>query len=189
MPKDDKNYPGGTAAGVELPYDHPRKRSVVKEPPVEVGGNLKMKKIRELFKDALSEGVKSSVDESGGVKSVDESRIDKVSEVDSDTILELADKYLDEMCGKDHGKEKVEETENELDSEPKEEPEEEFVAVKKDIAEMKGMLIKLTEESEYRAFFNSVLKKFGVNSPAELDGTKKKEFFDYVEKHWTKEKN
>ncbi len=180
MPKEDKNYPGGTAAGVELPYDHPRKRSVVKEPPVEVGGNLKMKKIKELFKDALSEGVKSSVDES---------RVDRVSEVDSDTILELADKYLDEMCGKDHGKEKVEETENELDSEPKEEPEEEFVAVKKDIAEMKGMLIKLTEESEYRAFFNSVLKKFGVNSPAELDGAKKKEFFDYVEKHWTKEKN
>lgn len=175
MSTEDKNYPGGTTTGMELPYDHPRKRSVVKEPPVEVGGNIRMKKIKELFKDALSEGVKS---------------VEEVSEVDSDTVLNLADKYLDEMCcGKDRSKETVEETENELDSEPKEEPEEELVSVKKDIAEMKGMLIKLTEESEYRVFFNSVLKKFGVNSPAELDGAKKKEFFDYIEKHWTKEKN
>ena len=177
MPK-DKNYPGGTTTGTELPYDHPRKKSIIKEPPVEVGGNIRMKKIKELFKDVLS----------GGYKSVKESKTEEVSEVDSDAVLNLADKYLDEMCcGKDHSK--IEETENELDSEPKEEPEEEFVAVKKDIAEMKGMLIKLTEESEYRTFFNSVLKKFGVNSPAELDGEKKKEFFDYVEKHWTKEKN
>lgn len=44
------------------------------------------------------------------------------------------------------------------------------------------------EESEkqkkYRAFFNSALKKFGVKSPAELEGDKKKEFFDYVDKNY-----
>ncbi len=44
------------------------------------------------------------------------------------------------------------------------------------------------EESEkqkkYQAFFNKALKKFGVSSPSELEGDKKKEFFDYVDKHY-----
>lgn len=44
------------------------------------------------------------------------------------------------------------------------------------------------EESEkqkkYQAFFNKALKKFGVDSPAELEGDKKKEFFDYVDKNY-----
>lgn len=44
------------------------------------------------------------------------------------------------------------------------------------------------EESEkqkkYQAFFDKALKKFGVKSPAELEGDKKKEFFDYVDKNY-----
>ncbi len=44
------------------------------------------------------------------------------------------------------------------------------------------------EESEkqkkYQAFFKKALKKFGVKSPAELEGDKKKEFFDYVDKNY-----
>ena len=44
------------------------------------------------------------------------------------------------------------------------------------------------EESEkqkkYQAFFNKALKKFGVDSPAELEGDKKKEFFDYIDKNY-----
>ena len=44
------------------------------------------------------------------------------------------------------------------------------------------------EESEkqkkYQAFFNKALKKYGVKSPAELDDTKKKEFFNYVDKNY-----
>jgi len=44
------------------------------------------------------------------------------------------------------------------------------------------------EESEkqkkYQAFFNKALKKFGVDSPSELEGDKKKEFFDYVDKNY-----
>ena len=37
-------------------------------------------------------------------------------------------------------------------------------------------------------FFKSALKKFGVDSPADLEGDKKKEFFDYVDKNWKGEK-
>ena len=36
----------------------------------------------------------------------------------------------------------------------------------------------------YQKFFNSLLKKFGVKSPSELKGDKKKEFFDAIDKGW-----
>ena len=37
------------------------------------------------------------------------------------------------------------------------------------------------KQEKYRKVFNAALKKFGVSSPAELEGDKKKEFFDYVD--------
>ena len=36
----------------------------------------------------------------------------------------------------------------------------------------------------YQKFFNGLLKKFGVSSPSELDGKKKKDFFDAIDKGW-----
>ena len=45
--------------------------------------------------------------------------------------------------------------------------------------------VELFEKSEeYQKFFQSALKKFGIDSPAELDDKKKKEFFDYVDANW-----
>ena len=45
--------------------------------------------------------------------------------------------------------------------------------------------VDLFEKSEeYQKFFQSALKKFGIDSPAELSDEKKKEFFDYVDKNW-----
>ena len=44
---------------------------------------------------------------------------------------------------------------------------------------------KMQEDKErYQKFFQSALKKFGVDSPAQLKGDKKKEFFDYVDKNY-----
>ena len=40
------------------------------------------------------------------------------------------------------------------------------------------------DKAAYQKFFNSALKKFGASSPADLEGDKKKEFFDYVDKNW-----
>ena len=40
------------------------------------------------------------------------------------------------------------------------------------------------KQKQYRAFFAKALKKFGVSSPAELKGDKKKEFFNYVDKNY-----
>ena len=44
---------------------------------------------------------------------------------------------------------------------------------------------KMAEDKErYQKFFKSALKKFGVTSPGELEGEKKKEFFNYVDKNY-----
>jgi hypothetical protein len=40
------------------------------------------------------------------------------------------------------------------------------------------------KQSKYKAFFAKALKKFGVDSPSELKGDKKKEFFDYVDANY-----
>ena len=57
-----------------------------------------------------------------------------------------------------------------------------------DEEEVKEAKVATDEESEkqkkYQAFFNKALKKFGVDSPSELEGDKKKEFFDYVDKNY-----
>jgi hypothetical protein len=41
------------------------------------------------------------------------------------------------------------------------------------------------DQDAYVKFFQSALKKFGVNSPADLDTEKKKEFFNYIDKNYT----
>jgi hypothetical protein len=44
---------------------------------------------------------------------------------------------------------------------------------------------KMAEDKErYQKFFKAALKKFGVTSPGELEGEKKKEFFNYVDKNY-----
>jgi len=41
------------------------------------------------------------------------------------------------------------------------------------------------EENAYQEFFQKALKKFGVESPAELeDDAAKKKFFDYIDANW-----
>jgi len=39
-------------------------------------------------------------------------------------------------------------------------------------------------KEEYDAFMKKMLEKYGVSSPKELDGDKKKKFFDEVDKEW-----
>ena len=45
--------------------------------------------------------------------------------------------------------------------------------------------LKNEEDTEYQEFFQKALKKFGVESPAELDDEKKKEFFNYVDNNYS----
>jgi len=43
------------------------------------------------------------------------------------------------------------------------------------------------KQKKYQAFFQKALKKFGADSPSELKGDKKKEFFDYVDANYEAE--
>jgi hypothetical protein len=43
---------------------------------------------------------------------------------------------------------------------------------------------RLKEDTEYQEFFKKAMKKFGISSPAELSGEKKKDFFDYVDANY-----
>ena len=66
-----------------------------------------------------------------------------------------------------------------------EEVSEEIVAEAHAMNEAKS---KMQEDKEkYQKFFKAALKKFGVTSPGELEGDKKKEFFDYVDKNYEAE--
>ena len=48
----------------------------------------------------------------------------------------------------------------------------------KQIREEKG------DKEAYQKFFNGMLKKFGVKSPAELEGDEKKKFYDAIDSGW-----
>ena len=41
------------------------------------------------------------------------------------------------------------------------------------------------DKEAYQKFFTKALKKFGVDSPADLKDDEKKKFYDYVDKNWT----
>ena len=53
--------------------------------------------------------------------------------------------------------------------------------------EAKQMNAQEDKKAKYKAFFDKALNKFGVKSPAELEGEKKKEFFDYVDANYEAE--
>ena len=44
------------------------------------------------------------------------------------------------------------------------------------------------DKDEYQKFFRSALKKFGVTEPDKLSDEDKKDFFNYVDKNWTGDK-
>ena len=115
-----------------------------------------------------------------------------------DTEIEEINVSLAEGCSKDK-KEEVEEEEV-IGDEVIEEPIDKIVGDVEEIdadelegTEVAGDVVEYPEnitegsKAEYEKFFNAKLEKFGVKSPAELDDSKKKEFFNEIEKEWDKE--
>lgn len=47
---------------------------------------------------------------------------------------------------------------------------------------------RLIREEDYREFFKTMLKKYNVSNPSELEGEKKKEFFDKIDREWKAKK-
>ena len=44
------------------------------------------------------------------------------------------------------------------------------------------------QDKEYEEYFQKKLEKYGVKSPDELEGDKKKKFFDEVDRDWKAKK-
>lgn len=174
--QNDLDYPGGTTKAPSLPYDHPKKRQIVNEPPMEVGRNLKMKKIKNELNNLFSENRKEKV-------------------LDLEEVYSFVDRVLDEKCGGSHGKKKKvsENEENSLPSgrRPYDDPEDQMMALKKDIGEALRSFNEAGEKNgeAYQKFFKSMLKRYGVTSPDQLSDEKKKEFFNKIEYTWDEEKD
>lgn len=168
-----------------LPYDHPKKkRTILKDPPIGVSGEIKMKKIKSELKNILGESKRRPTHQEA---------------------VKLVDLILDEMCGKDHDKkEKVSEIENDIDHVPELDPEEHLKDIKKDIAEMfrrVDNLIKIyeekgeeykgkkyaTDQEGYREYFRDMMKRHGIKSIKDLDRKEKAVFFKKVERGWQSE--
>jgi len=47
---------------------------------------------------------------------------------------------------------------------------------------------RLIREEDYREFFKKMMKKHGISNPSELDGEKKKAFFNTVDREWKAKK-
>ncbi len=47
-----------------------------------------------------------------------------------------------------------------------------------------GQLTEMRINEDYKAYFKSMLKKYGYNSPADIPADKKKEFFNAIDKGW-----
>jgi len=82
---------------------------------------------------------------------------------------------------------------NSLNNVPNQDAESELDAMKMDIGEAYHTIIrynikKIKENAEYKKFFQSMLAKYGVKSPSELSGDKKKAFFNTIDKGWKAKK-
>lgn len=55
--------------------------------------------------------------------------------------------------------------------------------IKKEMQKL-GIKEETGDKEKYEKFFKAALKKFGADSPADLDGEKKKEFFNYIDKNY-----
>lgn len=47
---------------------------------------------------------------------------------------------------------------------------------------------RLQEDTAYQEFFKKAMDKFGINSIGELDGEKKKDFFNFIDKNYKADK-
>jgi hypothetical protein len=84
-------------------------------------------------------------------------------------MLKIANEGVDEWVSKDGTRRRVKERDQRK---------------YKKVQEWEDAIEASGDKEAYQKFFNKAMKKFGVSSPDELEGDKKKEFFDYVDKNW-----
>ena len=88
-------------------------------------------------------------------------------------ILKLANESVDEWVSKDGTRRRV-----------KERDQRKYKKVQEWEDALEARVIADGDKEAYQKFFNKAMKKFGISSPDELEGDKKKEFFNYIDKNW-----
>jgi len=109
-----------------------------------------------------------------------ENKIDNVPDQD---IPSLLDDVMDDIA-KDEYEEDSEEIEQ-ANAEVESPMESETLTIEES---MKRAVKLLVTEETYREFFKSMLSKWNIKSPSDLDDSKKKAFFDAVDKEWKAKK-
>jgi hypothetical protein len=120
---------------------------------------------------------------------------------DVDTILDEVENAIDHNPNQDMDQ-LVDDVEDEMskDSNQRQEEQDEEVAASMETPipmentelktedKMKNAIQLLVKEETYREFFKSMLDKWNIKSPSDLDDEKKKEFFDVVDREWKAKK-
>lgn len=110
-----------------------------------------------------------------------------ISEVDS--ILDEVENQIDTVPDQDLDQLQDDIT-DELSKDSSDVEEEKVEEYKESTIEenMKQSVRLLVTEEDYRTYFKSMLKKYNINSPSDLDDAKKKDFFNAVDKGWKAKK-
>lgn len=182
------------------PYEHPKKMDVSVEQFMdsELTDDEGIVDLDDKVEVTDEEWEDSEYDEGPAEEINDQKEENEINHVPNQNADELYNDIRDEMLGEmiDHVLEQDQDMpsdeggESEPDLDTSKATDEVDKAVESADDEAKSaigeMIYNLVEEDkeEYQKYFNSMLDKYGVSSPAELDDEKKKEFFDAVDKGW-----
>lgn len=100
--------------------------------------------------------------------------------------LKQAERIIDEMCSKIRREqiEDEENLENELGPAPEGDIDDIMDDFEDEILDEQEVAPEIPGEGGYQQFFRTMLDKYGVTSPQQLDPAKRKEFFDAVDAGW-----
>jgi len=181
------------------PYEHPKRMNVTVEQFInsELTDKDGIVQLDDEVEETDEEWEDSEYDEGPAEEDTEQKEENEINHVPNQNADELYSDIRDEMLGEmvDHVLEqdigsKKEEGEtaptvddNNIADKTDEAVESADNEARKVIGEMIYRLVEEDKE-EYQKYFRSMLDKYGVSSPADLDDEKKKEFFDAVDKGW-----
>ena len=145
---------------ISLPASLSEKKATI-DLDFEDGGNKEMKRIEKKYKVKFKKRRDGGFDVTGDTKSLHNLLKGDEYAYDKEDIKDMFPEVLE---AKDIEEAKSLDKEDDIDE-----------------AEMSA------KQAAYRKVFDGAMKKFGVKSPAELKGDKKKEFFDYVDANYDAE--
>lgn len=189
--KTNKCVPIGSGPGTGPRRKRPRneRREIVKEPPIEVDGDIKIKKIKELLSSMLDEVYKIKEDENSLENEPNEEPAEELDALKKDIAESY--KFIDESEYQKYFETMMKKFGVTKPSELKGEKKKEFFnAVDKGWTGEKKVneVDRILDEHAYGDFFLGMLKKFNVKGIMQLDVEKRKEFFNAIKSGWAAKK-